>query len=503
MARKRQEKKKKKGRERRNRSKLKSHRREGKVLTPPFLTLGNVGFSSWCNERLPEMLWAALLVVHLDRHQTLEIFRRVCDIGAKHLRDLEDRESKYDVTFSGLAALPIETSAEIVDAICGSPEARSVLRALLILDDLPGRGLWVERLDGEEVGLSWDRLLAAVALTFNQQSEESTDCRWLRCLFKAACGRVVFTKELADQAREIVEYPNFGDMNKVRPSIRAFEMGLSGDQVNSLSQEWCDSFWGQALNDTPCIEMAAGSAALKISLGGCTRPDVIAVFDALVGHAHTTRATSALDPKHDGVFGLALFACNILTELMVSGIAGSAIGRQGLRSLLEVFVTLAYLIHHDEDKLWRSYRAYGSGQGKLALLKLESSDRDDPEFVSMAFLEELANEDAWEEFVKINLGHWDKTTLRRMAKVAGVEDTYDSIYLWSSGYVHGHWGAVRNSVFQTCVNPLHRLHRIPLTAARLLPDVVPDAVLLLNKILVLVDETYPAFPHRLGVAETD
>ncbi len=56
-------------------------------------------------------------------------------------------------------------------------------------------------------------------------------------------------------------------------------------------------------------------------------------------------------------------------------------------------------------------------------------------------------------------------------------------------------GAVRESCYQTCGNPLHRLHRYP--ERRPLQDTVDDAAMLVDEIIQHVDEAYPKFEWRL------
>src|SRR5579863_5357323 len=42
-------------------SSLEKHHRQGKVLTPPLMRISGLATQSWHAERLPDMLWAALL----------------------------------------------------------------------------------------------------------------------------------------------------------------------------------------------------------------------------------------------------------------------------------------------------------------------------------------------------------------------------------------------------------------------------------------------------------
>jgi len=154
-------------------------------------------------------------------------------------------------------------------------------------------------------------------------------------------------------------------------------------------------------------------------------------------------------------------------------------------------------VKHDSDELWQSYRVYGAGQVKLAFMKLNESE-EQVGYVKPEALERLANEDMWLEFLPINLGHWEKTNLRVMSQQADAKDEYDRYYGWTSAFSHGLWGSVRDTILQTCQNPLHRLHRIPRTT-RALEDVVPDACRLVDQILADVSKAYPRFDVRVSL----
>jgi len=106
----------------------------------------------------------------------------------------------------------------------------------------------------------------------------------------------------------------------------------------------------------------------------------------------------------------------------------------------------------------------------------------------------------WEEFRSINVGHWDGSNLRQLSQTANVKDLYDHYYSWTSSFLHGHWGAIRDTTFDTCGNPLHRLHRIPRESPRQQPDVIPDIADLLDRLFELVDKAYPLFTFRFRKA---
>lgn len=131
----------------------------------------------------------------------------------------------------------------------------------------------------------------------------------------------------------------------------------------------------------------------------------------------------------------------------------------------------------------------------LFLPTINGSDLVAPSYISIDSIEKIAGEDTWEEYVPMNLGHWAGVDLRKMSEGVGLKDLYDQYYSWPSGFVHTSWGAVREACFKTCVNPLHRLHRVPHRGQ--LVDAVSDAASLVDQILSEIDDAYPSFKNRL------
>jgi hypothetical protein len=168
-----------------------------------------------------------------------------------------------------------------------------------------------------------------------------------------------------------------------------------------------------------------------------------------------------------------------------------------LRTLAELLITLTYLAQKDDPEIWKSYRVFGAGQAKLQYLKLEEKNGD-ASYIDIDTLGRLANEDMWEEFLPIELGHWAKSNLRNLSIESDTKNVYDEFYAWTSSYAHGHWGAVRDLTFATCGNPLHRLHRIPRKTSRDLPDLIPDACRLVDCLLSVLDQCYPGFGKRVS-----
>jgi len=174
---------------------------------------------------------------------------------------------------------------------------------------------------------------------------------------------------------------------------------------------------------------------------------------------------------------------------MRPGASTSITARSSLRTLTETAITLAYLLKKDDPGVWQQFRNYGVGKAKLSYMKQERSAS--PSFVDTGLLEALANEDYWEEYTSIELGHWRGKDLRRLAEATGTKDLYDTYYDWTSQHGHGHWGAIRESQFVVCMNPLHRFHRVLADSTLPLGDIIPDAAIVMDRILELVRHAYP------------
>jgi hypothetical protein len=433
--------------------------------------------------------------VHLPRESALSVFREVADYAKKFEDSDSDSRKHIDATLSGFAQLGPDSTTDIIGILTSDAYRRWALRPLALLEDLPGQEYWREALGSPDESEDWEMLKVAIAYTLDHQSEEATDCRWARTIFSVLAGKVKFAPTLKEVAKEIFYYPDYGEMPKVRPSIRAFEGSLGG--LGATASDFASKFWSQCMTRTVCETVNLPAEYEQIH-AGTTLQNVNDIYTWLVEHADLTRTTTATDARHDAVFGIALYALSILQELMRIGASQSISARMLLRTLLECFVTLTYLVKHDSSDLWQSYRAFGAGQTKLAFMKLDQSE-EQVYYVKVETLEQLANEDMWQEFTPINLGHWEKSNLHKMSQDAGTKPEYDNYYGWTSAFSHAHWGAVRDTVFQTCQNPLHRLHRIPRSSPRTQEDVISDACQLVDKILAKVSKVYPGFDNRVSL----
>ena len=466
---------------------IESHKQQRGHLIPPFIThLGSkLQVTSWMNDRLPEMLWAGLIATAFDRETELGVFRTILNYTRHH----QHNEALDDLTISGIAKLDPSLRSDLVEFITGLPGVAPALSPLLLFDDLPAKDDWQRGLPDTQPDVAF--LMVAVSEMLYHQSETSTDCRWLRLMGMIVAGKMTFAPELRHVVDEWLKYP--ADYDKVQGSVRSSEGALSHPPGKPPDLTWPKAFWSECWSQTPCILIPDEEISVPAE-GQVTRQRISHVLEYLQYHWQQTHSTTQIDPKHDGVFGMAFYCLRTLNEIMGIGNSTGILGRLGLRTILETRVNLAYLLKQDDQTLWENWRRHGAGQAKLNVLKFQDTP-DLPGYIDFETLEAIASEDLWQELLTVNLGSWNKSDLRRTSETAGVKNIYDQHYPWTSSYAHATWGAIRESCYQTCANPLHRLHRYPNMEP--LDDCLVDAAELVDQILEQLDHQYPTFEYRV------
>lgn len=464
---------------------ISKHKKEGKNLLPPFRQLTGMSPSSWKDDRLPEMLWAVLLIGNLEREDALSIFRKVADL-------VKNKPELLDITHSGIAKWPKEDMLVLIKLLKEShPKAQKILCSLVIFPALPGYGEWKELLGGpKDEGEITDFLAKGVSTTLWHQSQEATDCRWIKFLCEIHGGKIKFSSPIGgidETLRGVFEYPNYGDLRHIRPFIRSSEIAMNMRSEEKQS-EWPKDFWRACLGSTMCAPLPREKQQkdkIKISHDQINR-----IRQLLFLHYLKTDLSSAIEAKHDAIFGFGFYTLRLMDELVATNLSRGALGRLTLRTCVECFITLSYLIKKNDETLWNNFRNYGIGKMKLSYLKTRDLTNK-PSFIDEAFLKAITNEDRWEEFSDIGLGDWDNSDLRKRSEEAGCKDIYDAYYDWASSFSHGSWGSIRESNFAMCANPLHRLHLIPSIIMYPLPGVLEDVVKIANLTLGLIDSQYP------------
>ncbi|MCG9725467.1 DUF5677 domain-containing protein [Vibrio brasiliensis] len=490
---------------RKKKGNLESHKKVGSKLVAPFNEIPNRTSMSWLNDRLPCMIWGGLLIHRLGRDEAIEVFRRIStELGEMYLSVERPNNPFPRIGLYGLSRLDNDMADKYFEILGNTPESKEALKSLKLLDCLPLSEKWAEFLDGTEVADNdWNVLAAATASLLDHQSQEATDCRWAYLLTAIKADRMVLMN--AEQYQEFEEYPHFGEQRSVRPMIRSTEMSLGGglgdEEYLDGKKKFADMFWEECKAKTDCF--ISKSAKFQPSYDvPATVGNVDFCWRELATHFLNTDTTTQVQAKRDASFGFGFYALAVAREgLVTSGVMLTS--KMSLRILAEMYITFSYLIATGDKKLWDVYRSFGSSQAKLTFLKLEEVIEDKPGYLKTEHIEQLANEDIYMDFQDIPLGNWANIDLRKMSIVGKCKDIYDSYYTWPSTFAHGQWCAVRDTVYTTCLNPLHRLHRVPLPSPRYEDQTGSDIVLLVNKIFELIDSLYPGFKNQLSLEEIE
>lgn len=472
-------------------SHLSEHKRTGRKLLPPLLSFPVKYVPiSWKDERLPELLIPVLIISHLERDRALFLFREIGD----YLSNLSENEQPTDITISSLSALKPSILESFIDFLLENEDLKVILSPLFLFDNIPRKSSW-SRIDFCDNKKKWELLTYAVFTCINHQSQEATDCRWFRLLYQLLREKLHVPIDLYIP---IMFYPKIGDMRDIRPSIRAAE-GTFDNLLEKplITIKWNEEFWKKCLEKTPCFPLELVTQRDRAKM--ITSHDINLIIPQIIVHFEATNSSPLLNEKHDTIFGIALYSMRLIEEIGGDRPIGPLIGRTVLRTLVDCYLSLKYLCFKDDSQLWKDYREYGMGQAKLVYQKCEEKGTY-PEYITDEVMRYISNKDRWQEFTPIDLGVWSKITPRKMSEESGIKEIYDDYYIWSSNFAHSMWGAISESVMITCKNPLHQFHMIPNENPPQMSEVTNDIVKIVNSILDVLEEAYPAFPYRLHIS---
>mgnify|MGYP001602887187 CR=1 FL=1 len=406
-------------------TKLSDHKRHKKELIPPMLQIPNRKPSSWIHNRLPEMLWAVLVIGNMEREKSLNFFRYIGKYVSKN-------KDCFDVTISGISKLPPEKAKEFIKhMISWSEEISQILRPLKFYTEMPASEIWNDQLQEPVPDEDWKKVLNGVNKTYNHQSQEATDCRWVKLICFILGGKLKFPSNMREVVKEIFEYPNYGDMRGVRPSIRSSEISLTNDDLS-----WPKYFWKRNYDSSDCLPEELFSKKIKLRQEELSNEievtrdhflsEIKRVRGVLINHFFKSVDDTTVNPRRENSFGLALYGLVFFTEIIFYSSPSSITGRVALRSLVELYINFKYLLkkEQEEPKIWDDFHDYGTGKAKLIYLKLKEIGNS-TKCIHLNELESMVNEDIWVEFTAIHLGQWGNSDLRKMSEYADIFSDFD------------------------------------------------------------------------------
>lgn len=468
------------------RSRLSDHKYiKGKIITPMNSILGDkLALNSWTKERLPEYLWLGLILLHYGRKEGLEIGQRILYLLSRLDIDI------YKPKISQITNAKEQEQREIYDIINRFVEP-AVLSPLTILFrgdkyELFNKYFYV-REQTVEYRLS---IIREAVKEFNDpQSNTTTDLRYLIICLPLYIGKINLFEGLngveAIKNYSLIEHED-ERMRLYRSSIRSLE-GLDFEEKND---SYISYFWSELGMLTDCKPMYIEFRE-QISDVNLFIDDTKKVLEQLLLE---NKKNLLEDAKFNVLLGSTVYMTKIFEELIDKKLENSILGRHAFRTILEVYIMMKYLLMNENtnSSIFLDYQLYGVGKYKHVLLRArESSIVDENSHIEIPILNALVNEPMFEEFLDIDVRYFDTQSIKKKFEIVDEKELYEIYYEYDNNYVHGFWGAIRESSMIFCDNPLHKYHSIPdIENYQKLPSVIYDTEKVFRKHIELLASQY-------------
>lgn len=459
-------------------------KKKGIIVTPLNHGLGDLlKLNSWSKERLPEYLWLGLILQAYGRKDGFKKSIQILQELSKSLVPLNNPCLSVILSLTDEEQIKVyKTISKIVDKRIMSPLTIIYRRNIYpIFNDY----FFIPQFRAKD---RIEVLSKAIKIYTPSKSHEAADLRFLVVVFRVLTGKLIFPANAMELAKFLEEYP-FTDhedekMKTYRPNVRCMEpMGFEEDVQFNLK------FWRDIGMITPCnpwgIEFKKNSEDYKKIIYECRK----ILEYVLVSH----KEESLKEDKFDIIVGSTNYVLKIFAEIDSNFLGNSILGRHGIRTIIEIYIMLKYLLKKENEKpdIWKEYKAYGIGKYKLVLLKARESQLNKSSHFTEPIVDAIVNEHSFEEFTDVDLKYFDKQSIREKSIDVGEKELYDLFYDYDSSFSHGLWGAIRESAMIACDNASHQYHGIPDVSARQnLSDIKSDCMEIMKKLFCLLSEIY-------------
>jgi hypothetical protein len=468
-------------------SDLKSHKYKKGLIQTPMNTIPNTQSVSWTNDRLPEYLWLGLILMNYPRTQGIEKVGTILrEISQKNEFILKPKLSEI----LALSNIEQENIYQIISKNI-NPKVLEPLTVIFTNSKFPILNKYFNSFT-ISVNEKIDILSNAVKLYYEHQSHEATDLRFIVTSMMIFQGKLKLPRgsDLEDALKNY-PYTHHEDekMKKYRPFIRTLEMM---DIQVSPNKNFIDLFWKELGLKTKCNPLIIG---FKQEENQVNYKLYISKYQEKISHLiNSKKELSIMDDKFDVIVGTATFTLKIFNDVIEKGLDDSILGRHAYRTILESYINIKYLqkIEAEHENIWQEYKIYGIGKYKLPLLKNReiTETKDETHFIE-PIVEILINEIVWEEFLDIDLRYFDNKKIKEKFEEVGEKYLYEVLYEYDNNFIHGFWGAVRESAMLHCNNSTHKYHSIPdINFEQKMPSINDDIYRIIDKFSKLIDESF-------------
>lgn len=473
-------------------SRIEDHKiKKGKLITPMNDVLGEtLRLMSWSKKRLPEYLWIGLIISHYGRNEGL---KRVGNI----LIDISKLET--NILYPNITSIlseSIENQNAIFKIICNHVEAKILDPLTIILRN----DKYIEfnkyfYCKTETVRKKIEVLRENICKYYENHSNDATDIQYLIPLVFVSKGKMhINSNSLVPQAfQEYAELSHDSpEMQMYRSIVRSisnacFEEFSDVDKSNA----YCISFWEELGKMTEC-------ELYKVDFDDENKTEITKYTIELTKQIQFIKLTyknlQFSDTKFQVMLASMNYIRNILEEASNVSVLTGILGRSAVRTIVEVYIINKYmlLIAEKYPNVWEGYMEYGMGKYKLTVLKNRRDGEKSFDHIESRILGVLINEKKSEEFLDSEFSYFNKDNIKTKFEKVGEKQLYDSLYEYDTNFVHGMWGAIRESSMTICNNPLHGYHStVDVDREQKLINVQKDLITISNKMMKILTKEYP------------
>lgn len=453
---------------------------------------------TWTYGQLPEYIWLGLILEKLGRrigiNQAIKIL--------KYLQELNPNIK--DCKFSTLLSQSNDIQKNIyrrIQLLVG----KDVLEPLTLVFDIHDYPIFNNYFyKGKSVEKRLADLENIMDKSMGSQTNFTTDIKYMVLFFMFNGDKIKLISNLGHIIDELNDYVNLlhedEKMKMIRPTIRSLFVIVQSQGESNV--DFLDKFWEDLSSMSNCKLFSANFVSKEMDDSLYKDNCIIAYRSIFEYFISIKKEAFVLDERMTVLLGLATFAYNKFYEVYKYKLFNTISGRSTVRGILEVIITMKYLICEEvnHDNIWKDYQLYGLGRYKLiceANKDKTDETKVDGKHICLAYLNMLVEEFSRSEFLDINMNYFDRTKIREKAELTGLSDLYSTYYEYLTSYEHGFWGSVRESSFIKCDNPAHQYHCVPcIELDDNLTSVWIDCVNLMQYIIDILNDEY-GIPEKL------
>ncbi len=465
--------------------KLSQHKKAGDTLETPLLA-GNMGkimkLTSWRRDSLPEYFWIALVFDKYGREKGLEIFSKILEACKQN----QLCESKFSV-FTNLSKEKQSVFYNILDRNID----KDTLAPLTIIIDSEKYPFFFKHYVNPAITISEkiSTIMRVVENNMNMHDEGVSDICFIVLWFMVVNEKLVLGYNMPGIGEALKNYHHCkhsdAKMRMYRPAIRATFQAIS--QLNP-NIDFCVSLWSRLAQITPCKPLIINFEKEEV-LHMQFYEDVKKVIEFIQASAEEKK----LEKQFEVCMGITMYIVKLYKEIVENNLFCTISGRIIFRTMVESYFNMKYLMvkGKDDSQVYEMFQEYGRGKYKLVMSKLREKKftQDDASHINKDVMEIYVNEEKDENFLNISLNFFDKQNLRQKVKAIDENELYEIYYEYDTSYVHGFWGAIRESSMLICDNPAHMYHTVPdYTMEQTIFSIADDCEMLIKKVFVLLSD---------------